>query len=237
MDWLDTYSDPSVKAASVVTNLWIAAFAITSALFALLGWYHNCLCTSASLQPVHAHHCAPLKPSANPCSVWELLEQHAVHSLTDALQQASSTMIVSLSTFRHLQHVVGRPQQLWTHVSTLLRLHSSSGFQACGEHPSYCCVLSCRCCCRFAMAKPTDLVLQNQLQRHAQQQLTQLLQPLQLESWVHSLLAPGVCDHGHRKGYRQDRDLSVLLGRARTGGHSLQVRRASEQQQLAHQHM
>lgn len=37
MDWLDTYSDPSVKAASVVTNLWIAAFAITSALFALLG--------------------------------------------------------------------------------------------------------------------------------------------------------------------------------------------------------
>jgi hypothetical protein len=38
MDWLDnSYSDPSVKAASVVTNLWIAAFAITSALFALLG--------------------------------------------------------------------------------------------------------------------------------------------------------------------------------------------------------
>lgn len=37
MDWLDTYSDPSVKAASVVTNLWIACFAITSVLFALLG--------------------------------------------------------------------------------------------------------------------------------------------------------------------------------------------------------
>lgn len=73
------------------------------------------------------------------------------------------------------------------------------------------------------MAEPTHPVLQNQLQRHAQQQLTQLLQPLQLEPWVHSLLAPGVRHHGHRKGYRQDRHLSLLLGRARTGGHPLQV--------------
>jgi hypothetical protein len=52
MDWLDTYSDPSVKAASVVTNLWIAAFALCSAVFALLGelvleassgWCKQCL--------------------------------------------------------------------------------------------------------------------------------------------------------------------------------------------------
>jgi hypothetical protein len=52
MDWLDTtYSDPSVKAASVVTNLWIAGFAVCSACFAVLG-----ACVRAGWRP-RGHPC------------------------------------------------------------------------------------------------------------------------------------------------------------------------------------
>jgi hypothetical protein len=36
-DWIDNSYSTEYRAASVVTNLWIAAFAVTSALFGLLG--------------------------------------------------------------------------------------------------------------------------------------------------------------------------------------------------------
>jgi hypothetical protein len=38
-DWMDHSYSTEYRAASVVTNLWIAAFAVTSALFGLLGEY------------------------------------------------------------------------------------------------------------------------------------------------------------------------------------------------------
>lgn len=73
MEWLQDNGtmDPSVRAASVVTNLWIAAFAITSALFALLGECVKkafcflcvaCAC-SAAVRVLRQHACRDLRQS------------------------------------------------------------------------------------------------------------------------------------------------------------------------------
>lgn len=76
------------------------------------------------------------------------------------------------------------------------------------------------------MAQPPHPVLQDQLQRHAQQrqQRAQLLQPVQPQPRVHRVLAAGVCDHGDCTGCGTHHHMPVLLGGARAGGDSVQVR-------------